>query len=167
MIDSHTKVLLTLLVIVVFLGGGYLLWQQKSQFVTGESATMLPDFRATKMEFPSDAAAVLVTIENSGGPVTPGAVLHVTAYGTTLSQNASGEYESELFEAPLFDGDIVPPEAGEVSTYTLDIPQSAFEVGIHDITIVLNGDNTIEESDDVNNTYTEIPIVIVEPHEGE
>jgi hypothetical protein len=163
-----TNKLLALLLLVVALAGGYFVWQQTIQPATPAttSQTPQPDFKVTKIAFSQDGN-LLVTVQNVGASVSAGK-LHMTVDATTLVRNTSGPgYQSQKIPNHIFDGDVTPPSAGMNQIYTLKVPASAFEIGIHDMTVVLNGNGAISESNTQNNTFTDAPTMPVIPHEGE
>ncbi len=163
-----TNKLLILFLLLILFGGGYFVWQQISQpaaTYSTSSQTPQPDFKVNKIAFSQDGH-LLVTVQNVGGNVTSGK-LHMTVDATTLVRSPSGDYQSQKIPNHIFDGDVASPSAGMSQTYTLKVANSAFEVGIHDMTVVLNSNGAISESNTQNNTYTDMPTMPVIPHEGE
>jgi archaellum component FlaG (FlaF/FlaG flagellin family) len=163
------KKIIALVIVLILADLAYLAFSAKlsSPFSDSTSTQAAPDFVVVNAQVSPNSPDFLITIGNSGDSPLEGSKLRVMIDGNTRTRNEAGEETIEAFQGHLYEGDITPPNKGESGTYTLPAPQFVFEQGVHEITVTLNGNQAITESDTANNVLTIIPQVPVEPHEGE
>lgn len=157
------KIALALAVAVILIGGWYFISNKDSD----DDNTTKPDFEVTEATF-SQEGDLLVTIRNRGEG-TSTQKLSIVVEGTTLVKTGPTgfDYSSEKIPGHLYDGEVKAPAAGVSETYSLTLPDTAFETGVHDVTVTVNSNNKISESNSANNSFTNIPTMPAIPHGGE
>lgn len=155
------------LLVVIFIFACYIVWVKRSNLfpvkelsdsiIQNNNQDHLPDFIVTDIKL-NEKEELLVNVKNIGGSSFQEKKLQLIVDGTNLVKSStSTRYVIQKIDGHLYESKVTPPLGETSQTYIVNLSREIWERGFHDLTIILNMDNSIFEKNNSNNSFTSIP----------